>query len=170
MDANSIYELLSSISVGSLVAFATVASAIIGALCTGTIKLYKIFIKYKAVHDENENLKNAVKTHEELFIKIQDQLTEMEKNFNAKFSEIKTDLDEQRVTTIKKLRHDITNSGEKALADGHMTVRQWTSLNEMANEYMNQYKQNSYVKSLMEKVNHDVIVNGRLDEHGNDVE
>ncbi len=147
-----------------------VICVIIGVICTGTIKLYKVFSKYKSVKDENENLKQNVEKHEEQLHRFEEQLESMNQNINEQFSEIKDALNEQRETKIKELRHNITVSGEKALADKEMTVRQWSSLHEMVDEYMNKYKQNSYVASLMLKVDRDVAVIGRLDEHGNDIE
>lgn len=170
MDTNSVWELLSSISIGTVVAWITVFCAIIGVICTGTIKLYKVFTKYKNVKDENENLKQNVEKHEEQLNRLNQQLSEMNENINEQFSHIKMALDEQRETKIKELRHNITVSGEQALADKEMTVRQWRSLHEMVDEYMNKYKQNSYVESLMIKVDRDVAVIGKLDEHGNDIE
>lgn len=170
MDTNSIWELLSSISIGTVVAWIMVICVIIGVICTGTIKLYKVFSKYKSVKDENENLKHNVEKHEEQLNRLEEQLESMNQNINEQFSEIKDALNEQRETKIKELRHNITVSGEKALADKEMTVRQWSSLHEMVDEYMNKYKQNSYVASLMLKVDRDVAVIGRLDEHGNDIE
>ena len=84
-------------------------------------------------------------------------------------SEIKYALDEQRETKIKELRHQITVAAETALANTTMTVREWTSLHEMVDEYVNKYHQNWYVKPLIAKVDRDVHVIGRLDEHGNDI-
>jgi len=170
MDTNSVWELLSSISIGTVVAWIIVISVIIGVICTGTIKLYKVFTKYKNVKDENENLKHNVEKHEGQLKEFQTQLENMNQNINEQLLEIKEALCEQRETKIKELRHNITVSGEKALADKEMTVRQWRSLHEMVDEYMNKYKQNSYVESLMIKVDRDVAVIGRLDEHGNDIE
>lgn len=170
MDTNSVWELLSSISIGTVVAWITVICAIIGVICTGTIKLYKIFIKYKNVKDSDEEFKATVANHEEQLAEIKIQLDQMVNNINQQFSDIKTTLNDSRETKIRELRHSITVSGEKALEDGKMTIRQWTSLHEMCDEYMNKYKQNSYVLSLIKKVDQDVTVIGKLDEHGNDIE
>ena len=115
-------------------------------------------------------MKHNVEKHEEQLKNFELQLKNMNQNINEQFSVIKDALNEQRETKIKELRHNITVSGEKALADREMTIRQWSSLHEMVDEYMNKYKQNSYVASLMTKVDRDVVVIGRLDEHGNDIE
>lgn len=170
MDTNSVWELLSSISIGTVVAWIMVICAIIGVICTGAIKLYKVFTKYKNVRDENETMKQNVEKHEERLKELQDQLVGISQNINEQFSEIKNTLNENRDTKIKELRHNITVSGEKALVDKELTVRQWSSLHEMFEDYTHKYHQNSYVASLMTKVDRDVAVIGRLDEHGNDIE
>ena len=46
MDTKSVWDLLSSIPIGTIVAWISVICAIIVALCTGTIKLYKVFTKH----------------------------------------------------------------------------------------------------------------------------
>lgn len=170
MDTNSVWELLSGIPIGTVVAWIMVICAIIGVICTGAIKLYKVFTKYKSVRDENEAMKHNVEKHEEQLNEFQEQLNVINQNINEQFSEIKNALSEQRDTKIKELRHNITVSGEKALIDKELTIRQWSSLHEMFEDYTNKYKQNTYVASLMEKVDRDVAVIGRLDEHGNDIE
>jgi uncharacterized membrane-anchored protein YhcB (DUF1043 family) len=170
MDTNSVWELLSSISIGTVIAWITVFIAIICAICTGTIKLYNIFAKYKDVTDEDKELKHNVEEHEKQLKEIKQQLVEMTENFNKQFTDIKETLNEQNDTEITKLRHSITECGENALANKKMTVRQWTSLHEMCDRYTNKYHQNSYVKSLLDKVDRDVEIIGKLDEHGNDIE
>lgn len=170
MDTNSVWELLSSISMGTVVAWIMVICAIIGVICTGAIKLYKVFTKYENVRDENEAMKHNVEKHEEQLKEFKQQLNAINQNINEQFSEIKNTLNENRDTKIKELRHNITVSGEKALVDKELTVRQWSSLHEMFEDYTHKYHQNSYVASLMTKVDRDVAVIGRLDEHGNDIE
>lgn len=170
MDTSSIWELLSNISIGTLVSWLIVICTIVSAICTGTIKLYKIFTKYKKVKDEEEDLRLDVVNHEKQLSEIKLQLEVLNQNISQQFSDIKETLDEQRGTKIKELRHSITDSGERALSDGKMTVRQWTSLHEMCDDYIHKYKQNSYVLSLMNKVDRDVTIIGKLDEHGNDIE
>lgn len=170
MDTKSVWELLYGIPLGTIVAWITVICAIISAICIGTIKLYKVFEKYKYTKDKNDEIKSTVKNHEDQLEDLKQQLIEMSLNFNKQFSDIKNTLNDQRETKIKELRHNITVAGEKALADGETTIRQWTSLHEMVDEYVNKYNQNSYVLSLMKKVDRDVNVIGNLDEHGNDIE
>ena len=60
MDTQSIWDLLSSIPIGTIVAWIVVICAIITVLCTGAIKLYKAFEKYKEVKDMNEKYKRTL--------------------------------------------------------------------------------------------------------------
>ena len=88
----------------------------------------------------------------------------------GQLSTIMAALNEQRETKITELRHSITVAGENALANGTMTIREYTSFHEMVDKYLNIYNQNWYVESLCKKVDRDVRVIGQLDEHGNDID
>jgi len=60
-DTQSVWEFLSGIPIGTIVAWVIVICAIISALCAGTIKLYKIFTKYKEAKDKDEKQQNLDK-------------------------------------------------------------------------------------------------------------
>lgn len=166
----SIWNILGQIPAGTIVAWFAVICTILGAICTGTIKLYKMFSKYKEVQDENEELKSTVKSHDKELDAIHVEINNMRNEIVTILNGIKEIQDESRGTTIKKLRHDIITAGEKALADKKMTIREWKSLHDMGDEYIEKYKQNSYAKSLIEKVDRNVEIIGALDEHGYDIE
>ncbi len=170
MDTNSVWEQLSSIQIGTVVAWILVICAIIGFLCTGTIKLYKIFTKYKKVQDDNKDLTDLVKAHEEKLNEVDMMIESMNQNINKQLVVIKELLNEDRETKIKQLRHSIVRAGEEAIANKHITIRAWSSLHEMYDEYTTKYKQNSYVKSLIHKVDDNCEVIGVLNEHGEDVD
>lgn len=169
-NTNTIWQLLGSVPIGTVVAWFVVLSAIIGVFCTGTIKLYKVFAKYKDAKEENDELKNTVKKHGEELDDIHVEINNVKEDIMKELKEIKQNQVDSRETEIKKLRHSIITSGEKAVAARQMTIREWKSLHDMADEYIHKYKQNSYAKSLVEKVDRDVEVIGKLDEHGYDVE
>lgn len=169
MDTNSVWKLLSGLEVGTIVAWCAVIITIIGLISAGTIKLYKIFTKYKDMKDKNIKLESTVDSHEQELKKLSQQLADMNANINQQFSDIKSELNDQRNTKIKELRHSITVAGENALANGKISIREWTSLHEMCDEYMHKYKQNWYVEPLMKKIDRDVEIIGKIDEHGNDI-
>ena len=124
---------------------------------------------YTEIREERDQLKQKVEDHGRELEDIKGQFVCAIEGITQQLSEIKSALDEQRETKIKELRHQITVAAETALANGTMTVREWTSLHEMVDEYVNKYHQNWYVKPLIAKVDRDVHVIGRLDEHGNDI-
>ena len=124
---------------------------------------------YTEVREERDQLKQKVEDHDREIDDLIGQFAGAIKGITQQLSEIKSALDEQRETKIKELRHQITVAAEAALANTTMTVREWTSLHEIVDEYVNKYHQNWYVKPLIAKVDRDVHVVGRLDEHGNDI-
>lgn len=170
IDTASVWKALLSLPVGTVVAWIMVVCAIVLAICGVTVKLYKLFVKYKSEKDKNDQLEKNVNEHNKQLKELDERLKTMNEEFIGQFELIKNILGEQRETKIKELRHDITVSGENALEKREITVRQWKSLHEMFDEYINKYKQNSYVESLMAKVDRDVAIIGKLDEHGNDIE
>lgn len=169
MDSESIIKWLSNISIGTIIAVVT-AIGIIGA---GIWKVISMIIhlhdSYTEIREERDQLKQKVEDHDRELEDIKGQFAGAIEGITQQLSEIKFALDEQRETKIKELRHQITVAAETALANGTMTVREWTSLHEMVDEYVNKYHQNWYVKPLIAKVDQDVHVIGRLDEHGNDI-
>lgn len=169
MDTETILNWLSGISVGTIIALVT-AVGIIGA---GVWKVVSMIIhlhdSYTEIREERDQLKQKVEDHGRELEDIKGQFVCAIEGITQQLSEIKSALDEQRETKIKELRHQITVAAETALANGTMTVREWTSLHEMVDEYVNKYHQNWYVKPLIAKVDRDVHVIGRLDEHGNDI-
>lgn len=169
MDTETVLNWLSNISVGTIIAVVTA----IGIIGVGIWKVISMIIhlhdSYTEIREERDQLKQKVEDHDRELEDIKGQFAGAIEGITQQLSEIKFALDEQRETKIKELRHQITVAAETALANGTMTVREWTSLHEMVDEYVNKYHQNWYVKPLIAKVDQDVHVIGRLDEHGNDI-
>lgn len=152
MDTQSIWDLLSSIPVGTLVAWIIVILAIISALCTVTIRLYKIFEKYKEVKDKNEKQEKLINGHEKT-------LEEIEKSLG----EIKKSLDEQKEVNLKQIRHTIVHTCEDAIDRKEISINKLQSLEEMYDEYTEIFHGNGYVKTLVMRVRELPII-GKLDE------
>ena len=169
MDTETVLNWLSNISLGTIIAVVTA----IGIIGVGIWKVISMIIhlhdSYTEIREERDQLKQKVEDHDRELEDIKGQFAGAIEGITQQLSEIKFALDEQRETKIKELRHQITVAAETALANGTMTVREWTSLHEMVDEYVNKYHQNWYVKPLIAKVDQDVHVIGRLDEHGNDI-
>lgn len=152
MDTQSIWDLLSSIPIGTIVAWIVVICAIITVLCTGSIKLYKVFTKYKEMKDKD--LKQT-----EVIINHDNTLREIEKSLQS----INKSLKEQKEVNLKQIRHTIVHTCEEALEKGEISINKLRSLEEMYEEYVEIFHGNGYVKTLMERVRKLPIV-GKLDD------
>lgn len=152
MDTESIWDLLSSIPIGEIVAWIVVICAIIAALCTGAIKLYKVFTRYKEMKDKDLEQKEVIINHG-------NTLREIEKSLQS----INKSLEEQKEVNLKQIRHTIVHTCEEALEKGEISINKLRSLEEMYEEYVEIFHGNGYVKTLMERVRKLPIV-GKLDD------
>ena len=158
MDTKSIWDLLSSIPVGVIVAWIVVICAIITALCTGTIKLYKLFSKYREAKDRNEQYKKASKEHEEKLEEV-----------SQKLDKIYEEIEKQRLINYKQVRFSIVHTCNEAISEGKITASKYKSLMEMYDEYITVFadmKPNGYVHKLVQKVDDPdyVKIVGKLEE------
>lgn len=169
MDAETILNWLSDLSVGTIIAVVSTVGIVGVGIWKVVSMIIHLYNSYTEVRDERDQLKQKVEDHDREIDDLKGQFAGAIKGIAQQLSEIKSALDEQRETKIKELRHQITVAAEAALANTTMTVREWTSLHEIVDEYVNKYHQNWYVKPLIAKVDRDVHVVGRLDEHGNDI-
>lgn len=151
-DTQSIWEFLSGIPIGTIVAWIIVICAIISALCAGTIKLYKIFTKYKEAKDKDEKQQKVIESHDET-------LKEIEKSLMA----IQKSLAEQKEVNLKQIRHTIVHTCEDALDKGEISINKLRSLEEMYDEYVEIFHGNGYVKTLVTRVRKLKII-GKLDD------
>lgn len=152
MDTKSVWDLLSGIPVGTIVAWIVVICAIIAALCTGTIKLYKIFTKYKEMKDKDKKQTEIIESHDATLKAIDSTLQSIQKS-----------LDEQKDVNLKQIRHTIVHTCEDALEKGEISINKLRSLEEMYEEYVDVFHGNGYVKTLVMRVRKLKIV-GKLDD------
>lgn len=153
MDTQSVWKLLSGISVGQIVAWIAVLATIITFLCTGTIKLYKIFTKYKETKDRDETQQALIEGHDETLREIQSALESIQKS-----------LEEQKEVNLKQVRYTIVHTCEEALDRGEISINKLRSLEEMYEEYIDIFHGNGYVKTLMTRVRKGVNIIGKIDE------
>lgn len=153
MDTQSVWKLLSGISVGQIVAWIAVLATIITFLCTGTIKLYKIFTKYKETKDRDETQQALIEGHDETLREIQSALKSIQKS-----------LEEQKEVNLKQVRYTIVHTCEEALDRGEISINKLRSLEEMYEEYIDIFHGNGYVKTLMTRVRKGVNIIGKIDE------
>lgn len=141
MDTQSVWDSLSSIPVGTVVAWVTVICAIIAAISTGAVKLYKVFERYRGYKEEDEAQKELLKKHDEILDDISQSLMA-----------IKDSMEIQKDVNKKRLRYDITKLCNRALSERHVTVSILKSIEEMFEDYVGVYNGNSWVKTLVFKV------------------
>lgn len=152
MDEKSIWILLSSIPIGTIIAWITVICVIIATFCTGTIKLYKMFVKYKKMKDKDEEQTRIIEGHDRTLKLIEESL-----------KSINLSLEEQKEVNLKQIRHTIVHTCEDALEKGEISINKLRSLEEMYEEYVGIFHGNGYVKTLMTRVRKLNII-GKLDE------
>ena len=152
MDTKSVWDLLSSITLGTVIAWITVVFAIAAFFCTGAIKVYELFTKYKEAKDKNEKQETVIENHDSTLKEIEKTLLE-----------IKNSLDEQKEVNLKQVRHTIVHTCEEALEKGEISINKLRSLEEMYEEYVEIFHGNGYVKTLVYKVRKLKVV-GNLDE------
>ena len=153
MDTKSIWDLLSSISVGQIVAWISVLATIITVLCTGTIKLYKVFTKYKEAKERDKKQQKVIDEHESALAEICGALKSIQES-----------LDEQKDVNLKQIRHTIVHTCEEAIDRGEISINKLKSLEEMYNEYIEIFHGNGYVKTLVERVRRKIKIVGKIDE------
>jgi len=157
METTDVIQTLSSIPIGTIIAWVTVIVGIITAIVTGTIKLYKAFEKTHEMKEENLEFRKMVKDHDE-------QL----KLINDKLSCIQDNLTKRDKADLKSMRYSIVRAGEEYVSMGKITIRQLRALEELFEDYHDKHG-NGYVTTLMRKVRALPVI-GRLDEDDNDIE
>lgn len=171
MDTKPIWDLLSGITIGRVIAWVFVIGAIVSALCAGTIKLYKVFTKYKELKDKEERQTKTVESHEaalrdngetlkeiskrlgaiEEAMKVIESHEGMLKEYRASLDAISKSLEEQKDVNLKQIRHTIVHTCEDALERGEISINKLRSLEEMYQEYTDVFHGNSYVTTLVKR-------------------
>lgn len=149
MNTNEVWNVLSNLSIGTVVAWISVICAIIAAICTAAIKLYNIFEKYKMSKDKTAKQEEVIAQHNEAFAEIRAQLKSISEALN-----------EQKEVNLKQVRHTIVHTCEDALERGEMSTNKLQSLEEMYEEYTDLFHGNGYVKTLMTRVRKEVKIIG----------
>lgn len=152
MDSNSVWEILSAIPIGTIIVWAIVIFTIIGFICAGTIKLYKIFSKYIKLKEENEKQKDLIYKHDKALCEV-----------NESLKKITLSVEEQKEVNLKQVRYAIVHTCDDAIAAGKISAGKLRSLEEMYEEYVDVFHGNGYVKTLIVRVR-ELPIDGKLDE------
>lgn len=147
------WNMLAEIPIGTVVGWVIVIGAIIAGICTGTIKLYSIFTKYRALKDKASEKDQLLKEHEEEL-----------KQINSKLDNIAASLAQQQEVNLKQIRHTIVSICNNALDKKEITASMLKVLEEMFEEYQDVFHANGYVKTLVMKVRK-LPVHGIVDDY-----
>lgn len=152
MDTKPVIDTLSAIPLGTVVAWAVVIIAILGAVFGGVAWLFKQFEKYRGVKEENKRQKELLEEHDRMLGEIDESL-----------KSIKDSLAEQKQVNLKQIRHTIVHTCDDALSAGSISIGKLKSLEEMYEEYRDVFNGNGYVKTMVNKVR-ELNVVGSLNE------
>lgn len=141
MNADEIWVILSSITIGTVVEWCIILGCIISAVCAGAIKLYKVFQKYTDVKEDNEKLKSLVEKHDK-------RLDNMESSLHN----IEAMLNEQKDVNFRQLKYDITHICDYAIRNKCISPAKLKNLEELYEEYVQIFHGNGYIKTMVEKV------------------
>ena len=138
---DSAWEAVSQLSIGTIVAWVIFIAAIIGGISALTVKLYKVFEKYKGYQDTNKKIMDMLQSHESTIVDIKNALIEVRDARTVQNNIMK-----------KQIGHSIVVTAEKCIAEGKITFSEMKSIMELYEVYHDVYKGNSYVEILMENV------------------
>lgn len=141
MDTQPILNTLAEIPLGVVIGWIAVIAGILTGVSATTVKLYKVFTKYKERADENEEQKKELQEHAQTLIEIKNSLVN-----------IQSSLSEQRDVNLKQIRYSIVCACDKALAEEHISAGALKSLMDLYSEYTDVFHGNGYVKALVDKV------------------
>lgn len=152
MNKYTVFNILSEIPIGTLVAWVAAICAIITFLCIGIIKLFKVFTKYKELRDKEEER-----------VKRLDEYGETLQEIKKSIIEICDDLAIQSDVNLKQLRYSIIQICDAAISEGQISAGKFKLLNELYDEYVQVFHANGYIKELVTRTL-DLPIHGTLDE------
>ena len=141
MNVESVWQMLSDIKIGALIAWTIVIIAIFTAVTRGVKSVYAYISKYKEMKEMNERQSKMLDEHEKNFKEIKDSLVKISKS-----------LDEQKTINLKYTRHILVDGCCTAIVEGNIQNEQLASLEEIYEEYRTVFNGNAYVGGLMERV------------------
>ncbi len=141
MEVTSIWQMLSDVKIGTLIAWAIVIVAIFTTVTRGIKNIYSFISKYKEMKKMNEHQSKMLDEHEKNFKEIKDSLAKISKS-----------LDEQKTINLKYTRHILVDGCCAAIVANCIQNEQLASLEEIYEEYRVVFNGNAYVSGLMERV------------------
>ncbi len=141
MEVTSIWQMLSDIKIGTLIAWTMVIIAIFTTVARVIKNAYASISKYKEMKEMNEHQSKTLDEHEKYFKEIKESLEKIDKS-----------LAEQKTINLKYTRHILVDGCCAAIVAGNIQNEQLASLEEIYEEYRTVFNGNAYVGGLMERV------------------
>ena len=141
MEVTSIWQMLSDIKIGTLIAWTMVIIAIFTTVTRVIKNAYASISKYKEMKEMNEHQSKTLDEHERYFKEIKESLEKIGKS-----------LAEQKTINLKYTRHILVDGCCAAIVAGNIQNEQLASLEEIYEEYQTVFNGNAYVGGLMERV------------------
>ena len=146
-------QVISQIPVGTVVAWASVVLALLGAAIAGTVKLYKLFSQIKSYQDARDDNIALLNKHDEILDEINETLKRIE-------SRVDTEADVHK----RSLKHTITSKCNTALKEREILLSELRSIEEIYEDSTTVYHGNSWAHTLVDKVRtlpvvHDIDLN-----------
>ena len=167
MDTQSVWDTLSAIPIGTVVAWISVIAAIVSTVWFVILKLFKVFTRYRNMKDENDRQTQLLVAHEELLSEVKNELEKINGSIHNdilaqhedlivevkdELVRISDSLDKQKDINFEYLKHNIVCACRRALDKGLITAEELQSLEDMYKQYVEIFNGNGYVKTMMEKV------------------
>ena len=141
MEVTSIWQMLSDIKIGTLIAWTIVIIAIFTTATRVIKNAYAFISKYKEMKEMNDRQSKTLDEHEKCFKEIKESLERIDKS-----------LAEQKTINLKYTRHILVDGCCAAIIAGNIQNEQLASLEEIYDEYRTVFNGNAYVGGLMERV------------------
>ena len=163
MDLNTILDSVQGLSIGTVISGGCILSAIAGGISTATIKLYKIFSKYRELQEENETLHNHVDQHGESLIHLSQKIDNLCDSINARFDDMDASIDlrfanldkkfaEQQEVNLHQTRGAIIDICETAINNKQITANKNRLLGELMCDYDDIFHADGYIHDLFKRV------------------
>lgn len=152
MSANDVWEFLSELQVGTIVAWIIVITSIFGVAVKINKKFLTIIDKYHSTQEEREQIINKLDEQNEKFSKAIGDLSDSVKELDGRLDQIQNDLRIQEGVNLKQIRNNIITICDDAITNKHISERKYQLLTEMNDEYTDVFHANGYVADSVEKV------------------
>ena len=152
MNTNDVWELLSEMQIGTIVAWIVVAYSIFGVVGNFIKKFIRLIDKYHDAQEEKKEIVAKLDEQNDKFSKAISDLADSVNNLNHRLDDIQDKLHVQEEVNLKQIRNDIITICDEAITNKRISERKYQLLTELFEEYTTVFCGNGYVADSVEKV------------------